>query len=138
MAHVLVDVRGNEPGVDVIDSDVLPLVSLHLPALYPGEGGHGDLGHDVGGLQPAVSLVVPGSRGVLEVLHQRVELVVGEVRGGQDGGELLRLDLVPGLDPTLAVRSEDTLDQTVVKYCGDLKICSPQQVYPGTREHWTC
>ena len=49
---MFVDVRGHKARVDVVDSNVRPLVSLQLPALNPREGTQGYLGHDVGGFQP--------------------------------------------------------------------------------------
>ena len=49
---MFVDVRGHKARVDVVDDNVRPLVGLHLPALYPGEGTEGYLGHNVGGFQP--------------------------------------------------------------------------------------
>ena len=101
MAGVVVDVGGHVAWVDVVDHDVIPRVGLHLPGLYPGEGTPAYLGHEVRVVQPSLGVLATILRGGHEVLHESVEILLGERGGGESLGELLGHLRVAGGDTQL-------------------------------------
>ena len=81
-------------GVDVVHHDVLSLALGQLPLLDPAESAPAHLGGHVGGVEPAVSLVLPRLGQAHEVCHQTVQLLHGEILRGESLGELLSRGLV--------------------------------------------